>query len=342
MRRRTLTIASLVSLLMLVSALYVWHRAAANYIPERESIEARGREIFKGVHDAPWGSPEYRKSLAEYDAWREQVRDEYLQREPQVLATHHFRYVVMPLSFVCVLSIPTVVWVFFLWRDWERRWALRCIRPPTQSDRIFRSAFTALASGSLVLATATAAIWVRSYWVTDALFPSRFFDEGDFTFWRQTHLEFGRGSAGVSMTVQSGPAGSYKKGIDSMYQRSFGIGVDAIPVYFRHAPRDVDFQFGNEQRKWGFAWSHFESGRAGNRPRSYSYLLVVPLWSLQAVFLTVPTLWTWRTLKRRRLIRQGCCRKCGYNLTGNTSGICPECGTPLRANTPKTHVLADT
>jgi hypothetical protein len=23
----------------------------------------------------------------------------------------------------------------------------------------------------------------------------------------------------------------------------------------------------------------------------------------------------------------GRCRKCGYNLTGNMSGICPECGT---------------
>ncbi len=26
---------------------------------------------------------------------------------------------------------------------------------------------------------------------------------------------------------------------------------------------------------------------------------------------------------------KGYCRKCGYNLRGNTSGVCPECGTPL-------------
>jgi hypothetical protein len=25
------------------------------------------------------------------------------------------------------------------------------------------------------------------------------------------------------------------------------------------------------------------------------------------------------------------CRTCGYNLTGNVSGICPECGNPCRA-----------
>lgn len=25
----------------------------------------------------------------------------------------------------------------------------------------------------------------------------------------------------------------------------------------------------------------------------------------------------------------GCCKKCRYDLTGNISGICPECGTPV-------------
>jgi hypothetical protein len=36
----------------------------------------------------------------------------------------------------------------------------------------------------------------------------------------------------------------------------------------------------------------------------------------------------------RKLVRQqraaaGLCTKCGYNLTGNTSGVCPECGGAL-------------
>ncbi len=25
----------------------------------------------------------------------------------------------------------------------------------------------------------------------------------------------------------------------------------------------------------------------------------------------------------------GCCKGCGYNLTGNTSGVCPECGEKI-------------
>jgi predicted amidophosphoribosyltransferase len=31
----------------------------------------------------------------------------------------------------------------------------------------------------------------------------------------------------------------------------------------------------------------------------------------------------------RRRIPPGHCQKCGYDLTGNVSGICPECGTPV-------------
>jgi hypothetical protein len=37
-----------------------------------------------------------------------------------------------------------------------------------------------------------------------------------------------------------------------------------------------------------------------------------------------------RRLTRRRT-RPGCCARCGYELTGNRSGVCPECGTPTGA-----------
>ncbi len=32
-------------------------------------------------------------------------------------------------------------------------------------------------------------------------------------------------------------------------------------------------------------------------------------------------------VRRHRRRRRGLCIKCGYNLTGNTTGVCPECGT---------------
>lgn len=55
--------------------------------------------------------------------------------------------------------------------------------------------------------------------------------------------------------------------------------------------------------------------------------LRVPFWLVLAVCL-LPTIWLWR---RDRRIEPGYCG-CGYNLTGNVSGVCPECGTAARAD----------
>jgi predicted amidophosphoribosyltransferase len=37
-----------------------------------------------------------------------------------------------------------------------------------------------------------------------------------------------------------------------------------------------------------------------------------------------PTLWLWRRDRRRE---PGHCQRCNYDLTGNTGGVCPECGS---------------
>ena len=36
-----------------------------------------------------------------------------------------------------------------------------------------------------------------------------------------------------------------------------------------------------------------------------------------------------REWRRDQRAQQGLCRDCGYDLTGNVSGKCPECGRPL-------------
>jgi hypothetical protein len=54
--------------------------------------------------------------------------------------------------------------------------------------------------------------------------------------------------------------------------------------------------------------------------------LLIPL-ILPFILASAPTAYLfWRD---RRHIPQGHCQKCGYNLTGNTSGICPECGEKI-------------
>lgn len=43
----------------------------------------------------------------------------------------------------------------------------------------------------------------------------------------------------------------------------------------------------------------------------------------------------WATLRTGALREKlGLCRRCGYDLTGNVSGVCPECGADVRAQLP--------
>lgn len=48
------------------------------------------------------------------------------------------------------------------------------------------------------------------------------------------------------------------------------------------------------------------------------------------LFTIAPALWFARFVRHRRRSRPGCCA-CGYDLTGNVSGVCPECGKAITA-----------
>jgi hypothetical protein len=67
---------------------------------------------------------------------------------------------------------------------------------------------------------------------------------------------------------------------------------------------------------------HFRWG-CGRRDYEGVWWTIVPLWIPLCVALA-STSWLWL---RKRHHKEGCCRNCGYDLTGNLSGRCPECGT---------------
>ena len=51
----------------------------------------------------------------------------------------------------------------------------------------------------------------------------------------------------------------------------------------------------------------------------------LPLYLFVVVFSIAPTIWLFKWRKRRKL-GPNACLACGYDLTGNESGVCPECG----------------
>ena len=86
---------------------------------------------------------------------------------------------------------------------------------------------------------------------------------------------------------------------------------------------------------WNYAG--FESGiyqtpslsstASASSPRStyVSDYIAAPHWFLTLTFAILPTIWLYKWNKRRKL-GPNACPSCGYDLTGNESGVCPECG----------------
>jgi len=57
--------------------------------------------------------------------------------------------------------------------------------------------------------------------------------------------------------------------------------------------------------------------------RSILFSAFIPFWCLLPGAV-IPTVILWR---RDRTFPPGHCQSCGYNLMGNATGVCPECGT---------------
>ena len=83
-----------------------------------------------------------------------------------------------------------------------------------------------------------------------------------------------------------------------------------------------------------FGTLEFRTGLADRRHDRGSYGRFVrigsPFWIPFLVFGIYPAIAFVRgPLRRWHRRRKGLCVKCGYDLTGNISGVCPECGTTI-------------
>ena len=94
-----------------------------------------------------------------------------------------------------------------------------------------------------------------------------------------------------------------------------GLNIEYGPTTWLTSPTQYFAHFAG----WGYA--HHSTANQGYRG------LLIPHWGLLLLFATYPTLAFIRgPLRRWRRKKRGLCLKCGYDLTGNESGVCPECG----------------
>lgn len=81
-------------------------------------------------------------------------------------------------------------------------------------------------------------------------------------------------------------------------------------------------------------WFRLSSEGGGFRIFYEARELTIPIWYIFFALAAYPAFRFGRGLRRWRLMRlaglSNCCSICRYDLTGNASGICPECGTAIQ------------
>lgn len=100
---------------------------------------------------------------------------------------------------------------------------------------------------------------------------------------------------------------------------------------------DRPFQDAHDDRwSFGLDWLHLGIWYTGTykRPGSINihgvyYQTCAPLWLLALLFAVYPLFVGSRNALRRRQRVPGACDRCGYDLTSNVTGRCPECGTAI-------------
>jgi hypothetical protein len=179
---------------------------------------------------------------------------------------------------------------------------------------------------SMLLCIATAALWVRSYFVSDWVARQAFENEGDQCYWTQDHILSGRGGFGMFRIVQAeGLMTRSGKPTRVEFAERYGY----IPFHRTHPPLYPSFPVGDRGTR---VWGGFKRGGfllpdpdGRRRPRRYAWQWVAPYWAVVPPLALLPAVWSWRAVRRRRRSRQGMCQTCGYDLRA-TPERCPECG----------------
>lgn len=110
--------------------------------------------------------------------------------------------------------------------------------------------------------------------------------------------------------------------------RKLTVGCGGAFFFMRTTALPTQLQGGHMERsplhqEWMW-WPTVLTGASG------AWILAIPLWIPAATAGLAYML-----LGRARPIRAGLCRKCDYDLTGNISGVCPECGRKIEERMAK-------
>jgi hypothetical protein len=170
--------------------------------------------------------------------------------------------------------------------------------------------------GSLLLGLGIAGIWARSY---------RYFDSAG---WIPPRT---RERRGYIRHATSWSADSYR-GRVYVHVQNGGLPDEQHDGFWSFsARRQPGWPASLDAPGWlGFA---YERQKVHSTPYHYfETRITFPHWSIVIASLAVPAACmalALRGKRRARRQRSGLCSRCDYDLTGNVSGVCPECGQAI-------------
>jgi len=191
---------------------------------------------------------------------------------------------------------------------------------------------------SALFCLAAVLLLVRSYWVADDIRRDSYSVGANWAkVWTvEAYCDRGELSLGYERDTNPNPQKAMS-GVNWFWY----VDVDPpTPTRFKRSVRGGSV-FGNLAGQtvyltWhGFEFSYWPSRTWGSPPPGYSNRrteIHVPFWFLAAITSLLPLAW----INWKRKQKPGHCRNCYYDLTGNTSGVCPECGKPFIQPTAKT------
>jgi len=199
-----------------------------------------------------------------------------------------------------------------------------------QPGHLLRKSLTII---SVLLCMGTIVLWVRSYWRIDSLMIFRVHHRWTTTWIDRRPITLRSGSVyeadsrrgSLRLLFLYNNWAYLRANYPPLWSSTDDVAVEPwAPATGRWAG------FAVESRAVSFEMNA-DIGGAGAPPRvAYTvHALYTPwaLWTFLTALLPLAALWGWR--RRLSRTRKGLCSGCGYSLSGNVSGVCPECGQAI-------------